>query len=478
MRRRPELQTLCAAVCVALSIVSFSCGFGSPAPRVLILITVDTLRADRIGAGGSTRGLTPHIDALAAESQYFSRVYAPAPFTLPSVSSLMTGKYPEELGIASNRSALRSTIPTLASVLHDNGWRTAAVVSNFVLRRNSGLAVGFDHYDDALPQTEVMRHWPERIASSTTDAAIAVMDGWSKDSGVRSFLWVHYQDPHGPYTPPDGYRERFLAGERTAPDGDRVLPERTGRGGRGLLPSYQQIGDARGVAFYRAGYDGEIAYLDEQVGRLLTALEEHYSKQNCVVVFTADHGESLGEQNYWFAHGERLSDPLVRVPLLIRAPGVEPEIRVDIASLIDLYPTLLGLTIGAPSDADGRDLMLPRERRQPSEPYLATLDSGTVKRFGIVAGPNKLVLTRVGSQWKSELYHLPPDGLERRFNAPDIRDRLRAKLERFRNDLQQGHPELRQRLSSDEQRQLHALGYLEEKAEDSAPGADGQSEAE
>ncbi|MFP8882391.1 MAG: sulfatase-like hydrolase/transferase, partial [Myxococcota bacterium] len=160
MRRRPELQTLCAAACLTLSIVSCGCGFGSPEPRLLILITVDTLRADRLGAAGSTLGLTPHIDALAAESHYFRSVYAPTSFTLPSISSLMTGQYPEELGIASNRSALRSTIPTLASVLHEHGWRTAAVVSNFVLRRNSGLAVGFDHYDDSLPQTEAVRHWP------------------------------------------------------------------------------------------------------------------------------------------------------------------------------------------------------------------------------------------------------------------------------------------------------------------------------
>ncbi|MFP8881666.1 MAG: sulfatase, partial [Myxococcota bacterium] len=379
-------------------------------------------------------------------------------------------------------SALRSTIPTLASVLHEHGWRTAAVVSNFVLRRNSGLAVGFDHYDDTLPQTEIVRGWPERMASRTTDAAIAVLDAWPEDPGARSFLWVHYQDPHGPYTPPDGYRERFLSIERDAPDGDRELPEQTGRGGRGLLPSYQQIGDARSVAFYRAGYDGEVAYVDEEVGRLLSAIDERGAKQHSVIVFTADHGESLGEQNYWFAHGERLSDPLVRVPLMIRAPGVDPEVRSDIASLVDLYPTLLNLTIGAHPDARGRNLMVPREQRRPSEPYLATLDSGSQRRIGIVEGPNKLVLTRIGSHWESELYRHPVDGLERRSNRPKIRDKLRAKLDLFRNELQHGEPELRQRLSSEAQRQLRALGYAEDttedSAEESAEDAGGQAGAE
>jgi len=445
---------------------------------MLLLITVDTLRADHLGPAGSRRGLTPNLDALAVKSHSFRSAYAPASFTLPSISSLMTGKYPEELGIVSNRSALRSTLPTLASVLQDDGWRTAAVVSNFVLRRNSGLAVGFDHYDDNLPRTELVRKWPERIASSTTDAAIAALDGWSENSGIPFFLWVHYQDPHGPYTPPDGYRERFLPMERSAPDGERVLPDRTGRGGRGFLPSYQQVGAERGVAFYRAGYDGEIAFLDEQVGRLLTAVDERVANQHYVVVFTADHGESLGEQDYWFAHGERLSDPLVRVPLMIRVPGVEPEVRSDTASLVDLYPTLLGLTTGETPTARGRDLMLPRAQRHPSEAYLTTLDSGVDARIGIVDGENKLVSTRVGSGWKSELYHHPPEGPERAIHAPEIRARLQAKLDRFRSELVHGSPELRQRLSADEENQLRALGYVESSAGNNAQLPEDPSEAE
>jgi arylsulfatase A-like enzyme len=478
MRRSPELQTLCAAASVAFSIVALGCGPGPSTPRMLIVITVDTLRADRLGAAGSTLGLTPNLDALAAESHYFRSAYAPASFTLPSISSLMTGKYPEELGIISNRSALRSTLPTLASVLQDNGWRTSAVVSNFVLRRNSGLATGFDHYDDTLPQTEIVRDWPERIASSTTDAAIAALDTWPENSGVNFFLWVHYQDPHGPYTPPEGYRERFVSAERSAPGGDRVLPDRTGRGGRGFLPSYQQIGEMRDVAFYRAGYDGEIAFLDEQIGRLLTAIGARASKQHSVIVLTADHGESLGEQNYWFAHGERLSDALVRVPLMIRVPGFEPEIRGDTASLVDLYPTLLGLTTGDAAAAEGRDLMLPRGQRRPSEAYLTTLDSGVDKRIGIVDGEFKLVLTRVGSGWKPALYHHPPNGAERPVHEPEIQDRLRAKLDRFRSELAYGEPELRQRLSVDEEHQLRALGYLDSNAEDTVQREEVPSEPE
>jgi len=468
MRRRPRLPTISAASCLALLFALTSCSPNDAEPQLLVLITVDTLRADRLGIDGSTLGLTPQIDALAAEGHYFNSVYAPASFTLPSISSLMTGKYPEELGIESNRSALRAAIPTLASVIQARGWRTAAVVSNFVLRSNSGLAVGFDHYDDSLPQTEIVRGWPERTAAATTDAAIDALDSWQHEPGTASFLWVHYQDPHGPYTPPEGYRERFLAVERAAPDGERELPERSGRAGRGALPTYQQIGAERGVAFYRAGYDGEIAYLDQQVGRLVDAIDERTSRRHSVIVFTADHGESLGEQNYWFAHGERLSDALVRVPLIIRAPGVDTEVRDDVASLVDVYPTLLALA-GAPSpDARGRNLMLPSGQRHDTEPYLATLGSGGARRIGIVEGRNKLVLTQVGSRWKGELYLRPTQGSERPSNDSETRTRLRDKLDRFRSQLEPGEPEMRQRLSSDEQSRLRALGYADDPIEPDA----------
>ncbi|MBW2400612.1 MAG: sulfatase, partial [Deltaproteobacteria bacterium] len=321
---RPKLPVIARdpipAILLLLALAGCTPPTSSPAPQLLLLISVDTLRADRLGSYGSELGISPNLDAFAEQSQVFEAAYAPTSFTLPSISALLTGRYPEEIGILGNRSALAPSVPTLATALREAGWRSAAVVGNLVLRRNAGLAEGFDVYDDDLQDLESTRGWPERVARDTTDAALAQLDGFPRNHDDRLFLWVHYQDPHGPYTPPVGHRERFLESERAKQDGQRDLPEATGHRGRGHIPDYQVVDEQREVAFYRAGYDGEIHYLDAELGRLLSVLDERELTPRSVVVFTADHGESLGERDYWFAHGDRLDEALVRVPLLLRVP--------------------------------------------------------------------------------------------------------------------------------------------------------------
>jgi arylsulfatase A-like enzyme len=432
-------------------------------PRVLLLISVDTLRVDRLGSYGSDLDLTPNLDALAAESQVFEWAYAPTSFTLPSIGSLLTGRYPEEIGILGNRSALAPAVPTLAGVLRERGWRSAAVVSNLVLRKNAGLAAGFDVYDDELPDREATRNWPERIAADTTDAAIATLDGFGSGGEERLFLWVHYQDPHGPYTPPAGLRERFLAAERARADGRHRLPEASGRGGRGRIPTYQIVDERREVAFYRAGYDAEVLYLDTEVGRLLREFADRGLAGVTVVVFTADHGESLGERDYWFAHGERLGDPLVRVPLLVRVPGLSPQRRTDVASLVDIFPTLLQRLASVPPDpeAPGRDLLAPDAPAGASVPYLATLGDGHTPRFGIVEDGHKFVLTKQGGGWRGELFRLGREDRDLSRSEPERARRMRDRLADVRADLRRGPQETRQRLSEADRRNLKALGYIE-----------------
>jgi len=439
------------------------CRDGGGDPRVLLLISVDTLRADRLGAYGSDLSLSPNLDRLASESQVFDWAYAPSAFTLPSVSSLLTGRYPEEIGILGNRSTLATSTRTLASALGERGWSSAAVVSNLVLRKKAGLAAGFDVYDDVLPDLEATRNWPERIAADTTDAAIAVLDDFATGENQRLFLWVHYQDPHGPYTPPEGLREQFLAHERERPDGRRRLPEATGRGGRGRVPSYQVVDGEREVAFYRAGYDAEVHYLDAEVGRLLRDLADRGLDDAGVVVFTADHGESLGERDYWFAHGDRLGDPLVRVPLLLRMPGLAPGRRGDVASLVDLFPTLLHRLEKLPPDPDapGRDLLAPDAAATDSRPYFATLRAGGPIRFGIVDDGYKFVLTRQERGWAGELFRLGHEDRDLASSDPDRARRMREVLDAVRAGLRRSRPETRQQLSDADRRNLRALGYIE-----------------
>ena len=214
------------ATALSLAAAGGLAGCGGPAPpRLLLLLTVDTLRADHLGAYGSELGLTPNLDALARESLVFTAAYAASAFTLPSMGALLTGHYPESLGLWSNESLVPDTAPTLAEELRRRGWRTGAVVSNFVLRRSSGLDRGFDLFDDEFPDWETTRGVPERTASDTTDAALATL-GACAEAASRCFLWVHYQDPHGPYTPPAGWRKRQLPAERERAGGRRLLSVR------------------------------------------------------------------------------------------------------------------------------------------------------------------------------------------------------------------------------------------------------------
>ncbi len=441
-----------------------ACGGGRAAPeiRLVLLLSVDTLRADHLGVYGSTSGLTPHIDALAAGSQVFTAAYAPASHTLPSVSSLLTGRYPEELGIWSNESVLPGGVPTLALELREAGWRTAAVVSNWVLRRASGLDAGFERFDDSLPQLEATRPMPERVAPDTTEAALAALDACLATPASRCFLWVHYQDPHGPYTPPDELRDRELARARAAPEGDRELPVLDGPFGPGGIPRYQFLAGRRDAAFYRAGYAGEVAFLDTSVGRLLDGLRERDLDDAALVVFTADHGEALGEDDYWFSHGERLSDALVRVPLLLRVPGLAATTRDDVVSLVDVAPTLSArLLDAAPAPGrPGRDLLAPGAEQRHSSPYLAALRGADVPRYGLVDVGFKYVVEQRDGVWRGRLTRRGDDEVDLTAPAPQVASRMRARLEQLMERYRRVDVESRRELSNEDRRKLEALGYL------------------
>jgi arylsulfatase len=460
--RRLPVASLCATLAALL--VS-GCVREARGPALLLLITADTLRADRIGAFGSELGLTPHIDALADESVVFAAAYAAAPFTLPSVSALMTGKYPEEVGIFRNESVLPESVPTLAGELRRRGWKTRAVVSNFVLRDSSGISSGFEVFDDEFPQVETVRKWPERIATDTTDAALEQLADCAPGPDARCFLWVHYQDPHGPYTPPEPLREAELARERTLPDAARQLPLSADHTGLGALPTYQFLEDRRDIGFYRAGYHAEIRYLDDEIGRLLAGIDERGLGDRTLVAFTADHGEGLGENDYWFAHGEYLDDAQVHVPLLFRIPGRAADRRDDVASLTDVFPTLLAAVSDTPSEPAprGRDLLSENARSEQSRPYFASLGGSHRPRHGMIDGEYRLVVTRREDLWDARLT-LREGNTDLTAAAPQIAKPLRQRLNRLRTRLARSREEIRQELTDEERQALEALGYVDEAA--------------
>ena len=263
----------------SLALVLAACGASAPAPlaRRVILITCDTLRADHLGCYGFERPTSPNLDRFARESIVFDNAWSTAPKTTPAISALLTGRPPDEIGVTGgNQYLLPSGALTLAERAREKGLRTGAVISNWVLRAQpqyggAGVQQGFEQFDDRMEVPEAVRgDVYERLAPATTDAAI----GWLDERRTRGedsfFFWVHYQDPHGPYRPPAEQLARF---ERPATD-EPELPVGATQRGLGEIPAYQAIDAERRPEPYRVRYEAEIAYFDENLGRLFQNWDE------------------------------------------------------------------------------------------------------------------------------------------------------------------------------------------------------------
>jgi arylsulfatase len=279
----------------ALLLLTPAPALASSAPaRNVLLITVDTLRADHLSSYGFALETSPHIDSLAAESALFERAVAASSSTAPSHASILTSLYTRQhsIGYRNGDTRLDGEI-TLAEVLHREGYATGAFLGNVVLRRRMGLARGFETYDDELSDAEASRPLVfERRAQDTTLRALA----WLEQVREPFFLWVHYQDPHGPYDPPDGYAGRF---ELPMDPDEEPLPLLESSLAFGGVPAYQVLPGLTRASEYRARYAGEIRYADHWIGKLLASPRA----RNAIVVLTADHGESVGERNRYFMHG-------------------------------------------------------------------------------------------------------------------------------------------------------------------------------
>jgi arylsulfatase len=452
--RRFSVLLLASSVALASG-----CGLLGRPRAVVLLITVDTLRADHLGAYGNTLGLTPQLDRLAAESVLFEAAYAPASFTLPSLSSLMTSRYPEEVGVTSNSTILARDVPSLASWYAGRGFATGGVVSNFVLRKESGFDRGFERYDATFPGREAVRAVPERVAPDSTAAALRSLDELRRDR-KPVFLWVHYQDPHGPYAPPQPLRARYLAHEQAAPDARRELPVSASVSGTGAIPKYQYLEGHRDPAFYRAGYAGEVATVDEAIGALLDGVRQRGLMEHATVVFASDHGEGLGEDDYWFAHGERLTDPLVRVPLIVRVPGRPASRRSEVVSLLDVFPTLAALAGGTPpADARGRDLLAPNAAAHPASIYMSTLTVSDIPRAGLVSRGFRYLVEANGPNVSERLFKLGDERRDVSTESPEALKALRAELMAARESLRKAGTN-EQAVSPEDQENFKALGYV------------------
>ena len=342
---------------------------GHPADRPNIaIVSVDTLRADHLPFYGYERDTAPRIASWAKGAMIYENAYAPAPLTAPSLASVMTGQTPFHHGLRSNYDVLDPGCWTLARLLKEAGYETAAFVSSYVLtEENSGLSAGFDLYDQEFDRVEQNRaDLPIRLAPSLVRKTL----GWVDDPGRMKepwFLWVHAIDPHGPYTPLPGFKGRFHD-RGAARDGEGAIPAPSGaldrfiapgRVSRSAIPDYQWLGLTE-FASYQDGYDEEILQTDHSLGTLIEHLRKVQARPT-VLVFVADHGEAFGEHGAYFRHGYSLHEEEVRVPLVVELipgdgslAGVRPSRpskwgkgfpaggreRTPV-STVDLVPTLL-----------------------------------------------------------------------------------------------------------------------------------------
>jgi arylsulfatase A-like enzyme/Flp pilus assembly protein TadD len=421
-----------AAVLLVCAPILMTTGFAgaadAPQPN-LILITVDTLRADHLHCYGDAQIETPNIDALAQQGARFTQAYSPVPITLPAHSVILTGDYPMATGMHDfSGNKLPASAVTLAEVLHENGYTTAAFIGSAVLDSRFGLNQGFDTYFDHFDfnrLAETNLDLMDRRGDEVMDEAL----GWLKLNPRRPlFLWVHLYDPHFPYTPPEPYASRY----RSRP------------------------------------YDGEIAFADAQVGRLLAFLRDAGLYDSSVIALMGDHGEGLGEHGEE-THGFFIYNSTLHVPLLVHVPSVAPRVVDSEVSLTDVMPTLLqSLKIPAPRSVQGRSLLAEILGRTSagtsklySETYLPMLHFHWSQLRGLQSRGQKYI-----DAPRAELYGLPTDPHEtknlyasQQALAHSLHDELFTVLRRFTpasgstsSDKELTDPALLERLRS--------LGYV------------------
>lgn len=384
---------------------------GSPGSDIL-LVTIDTLRADSLGFAGNRRVETPVLDRLAAAGRVFTSAHAHNVITLPSHTNILTGLYPFQHGVRENSGfTLSSKVPTLATILKQAGYATGAFVGAYPLDSHYGLAHGFDVYDDRFPRGDNPDEFTiaERRGNEVVTPALA---WWNAHRGGRRFLWVHLYDPHASYEPPEPFASRY-----------RDRP-----------------------------YLGEIAAVDSFLAPLLTPLLDH-KEPPALVIVTGDHGEALGDHGE-LTHGLFAYEATLKIPLIVWGPGIEPGQDGRDARHVDIVPTFLSaLGVALPPGLPGRSLLLPAVRQDSYFESLTTaLNRGWAPLRGMLRGHEKLVDLPL-----PELYNLDDDPQEVH-NLYD-RDRPTARALASALPAESRWPPAKGAVTPEEEARLRSLGY-------------------
>jgi len=417
---------LATALAVAVAETSAADEPAPPKRPNVVLITADTLRADHLSAYGYTGITTPTIDRIASISVRFDRAMTPFPRTTPALGSLMTGLSPQHHGSREVGDPIANGT-MLAEILGKHGYATFGVSANWMAGQKQGFDRGFDAF------VSLKHHKTDDRGGLVTERLLRMAKLAKPEQPL--FAWAHYMDPHFPYHPPKSRDtpEIGLCTSMTRAISKKELSLGVVQG-NGLDFGTKTVADCTRF------YDAEIAYMDWQIGKLLKGLQELGRLSNVVMVFTADHGEALGEGGLYYEHGTTLQDAVMRVPLLITAPGVEPAVDSELIGLEDLLPTILavaGIPAEPDSALDGRDQSARLRRGSqpaPAPGRLLFAESGTAMLIGAA------VATFEGHQEGRRCIHGPRFSLCR---FPDKKPGLyeRATDLTLEKDVSAEHPE-------------------------------------
>lgn len=426
-------------------------------PRNVVLITLDTFRADALGIYGNTDGLSPHIDAFAGEATVFENAVTTIGTTFPAHASLFTSLYPKDHGVRWNGDSLDDRFTTLSEILAGRGYETAAFVGYRSMLTRGGFQRGFSVHSESPDQPPAQQHW--RPGEEVNRLGISWLDD---RSGEPFFLWLHYYETHTPYRLSPYARKKHLSAGYEGPFVQGAEAKALGRLGKDIPWSPEEL------AAIRALYDGEVVAVDRRVGEVIAALRNRDLLDSTVVVLTADHGEALGE-HHAVGHGFLLCQPVLHVPLVIRVPGLRAPQRIDTrVSLIDVTPTILDLLgFEVPPGLDGRSLAagLAGRRLSPHRYFAEVRGLGDQEfesvpeadRYAVFDGSLK-VISDAGS---FQAFDLERDPRELEGFAPDsavTRQRELVKLvSAYRRSVREAPAS---ELDEEALAELRALGYL------------------
>ena len=450
---RTAIRRHAGTVCLAVGwLVLQATPIEASQPNVL-LISVDTLRADRMSCYGYSRNTSPNLDRLLAEGIRFTRARTVEPLTAPALASMLTSLAPHEHGSTRNGLRVRDDLPSLPRILRRQGYRTAAFVGSWTLRNKLwGMDPHFDLFEDVLTKARwyglVKR---EANAEDINERALEWLTELRRDeSGRPFFAWVHYVEPHAPYKT----QRDFMGQLGPAPEGERYSAE--------------------------SRYDSEIAYVDHFAMKLVDEVRALYSSESTIVLFVADHGESLGEHGYW-GHGRNLYEPTLHIPMGIVWPGkIEPKTIDSPALIIDLAPTVLGLlSLEVPDFFQGYDwtgvltsgetppagrvttFQAHKGSVSPKEQQVELRQRGLLQVARIVDERKEIVRVGNSKRWEFDLAVDPAE--ENNLDSPqsEISTALEAWLEAVRAGLQVSDELPPPSFTDEDVEALKALGYLE-----------------